>query len=229
MKINNKGFAITGILYGLLILFALLVASYLTILTARKNRLDNIIADIEAEYNENSYDNNNITYSLILNKGTGISKIYYKKSNDTTYNNSSNTVTINGIASNTIYYYYVETTSGYELSSCNSKSNYCTIEITSNKNISLFAQQKKSCVVNIYKVIDTIEILTTKTVTSGDTVTYSFTKPVNTYSSSYCTPAHSINVITNINTNTMNVTMSEVTSDLDCYITFISSSGNVIA
>ena len=51
MKLNNKGFAITGILYGLLILFALLVGSYLTILTAKKNRLDGIVADIENEYN----------------------------------------------------------------------------------------------------------------------------------------------------------------------------------
>ncbi|MDD7150482.1 MAG: hypothetical protein PUH43_00910 [Clostridium sp.] len=51
MKLNNKGFAITGILYGLLILFALLVGSYLTILTARKNRLDGIVENIENEYN----------------------------------------------------------------------------------------------------------------------------------------------------------------------------------
>ncbi len=57
MKLNNKGFAITGILYGLLILFALLVGSYLTILTARKNRLDGIVENIENEYNnkENIY------------------------------------------------------------------------------------------------------------------------------------------------------------------------------
>ncbi len=53
MKLNNKGFAITSILYGLLILFALLVASYLAILTSRKNRLDDIIENIEKEYNEN--------------------------------------------------------------------------------------------------------------------------------------------------------------------------------
>ena len=51
MKLNNKGFAITGILYGLLILFALLVGSYLTILTAKKNRLDGIVTDIENKYN----------------------------------------------------------------------------------------------------------------------------------------------------------------------------------
>lgn len=56
MKLNNnKGFAITGILYGLLILFALLVGTYLTILTAKKNRLDGIITSIEEEYNEKEY------------------------------------------------------------------------------------------------------------------------------------------------------------------------------
>lgn len=228
MKLNNKGFAITGILYGLLILFALLVASYLTILTARKNRLDGIISDIEEEYNGNSYDNN-VTYSLVLNKGTGISKIYYKKSSDTTYSNSSSTVTINNIAPNTIYYYYVETTSGYEPLSCTSNSNYCTIEVIENKNISLSAQQKQSYTVNIYKVIDTIELLATKTVTSGNKVTYSFTKPSNTHSSSYCSPTHDITTTANTNTNTIDVAIKNITSDLNCYITFTNSSGNVIA
>lgn len=72
MKLNNKGFAITGILYGLLILFALLVASYLTVLTARKNRLDGIITDIEEEYN-----NSNITYivQVLVEDGNGDSDI----------------------------------------------------------------------------------------------------------------------------------------------------------
>lgn len=72
MKLNNKGFAITGILYGILILFALLVASYLTVLTARKNRLDNIITDIEEEYN-----NSNITYivQVLVEDGNGDSDI----------------------------------------------------------------------------------------------------------------------------------------------------------
>lgn len=50
MKLNNKGFAITSVLYGLLILFVLLVGSYLTILTARKNRQDKITENIETKY-----------------------------------------------------------------------------------------------------------------------------------------------------------------------------------
>ena len=65
MKLNNKGFAITGILYGLLILFALLVGSYLTILTAKKNRLDGIVTSIEEEYNANSTYNG--TFNIIIN------------------------------------------------------------------------------------------------------------------------------------------------------------------
>lgn len=50
MKLNNKGFAITGILYGLLLLFVLLVGSYLTVLSSKKNRLDSVIEDAEDEY-----------------------------------------------------------------------------------------------------------------------------------------------------------------------------------
>ena len=76
MKLNNKGFAITGILYGLLILFALLVGSYLTVLTARKNRLDGIVENIENEYNNKK--NTTSTYTLTLTKDEGVSTIYYK-------------------------------------------------------------------------------------------------------------------------------------------------------
>jgi len=45
MKLNNNGFAITGILYSLLILFVLVMASLLSLLVAKKNRLDVLIND----------------------------------------------------------------------------------------------------------------------------------------------------------------------------------------
>ena len=50
MKLNRKGFAITAVLYGILILFVLLVGSYLIVLSARKNRVDRIIEDMEYTY-----------------------------------------------------------------------------------------------------------------------------------------------------------------------------------
>lgn len=61
MKLDNKGFAITAVIYGLLILFVLLVSSYLFVLSAKKNRLDNIIKEAEEEYEKSSStDNSNI-------------------------------------------------------------------------------------------------------------------------------------------------------------------------
>ena len=36
MKLNNKGFAITSVLYGLLILFVVLTSTYLAILSSKK-------------------------------------------------------------------------------------------------------------------------------------------------------------------------------------------------
>lgn len=51
MKLNNKGFAITAVLYGLLILFVILVSSYLVVLSAKKDRVENIVNDIEGDYN----------------------------------------------------------------------------------------------------------------------------------------------------------------------------------
>lgn len=50
MKLNNKGFAITAVLYGLLILFVFLVGSYLTVLTSKKNRIDKISSEIEGVF-----------------------------------------------------------------------------------------------------------------------------------------------------------------------------------
>ena len=50
MKLDNKGFAITSVLYGLLILFVILTSSYLAVLGAKSNRLDVITDDISSKY-----------------------------------------------------------------------------------------------------------------------------------------------------------------------------------
>lgn len=52
MKLNNKGFAITSVLYGLLILFVVLTSTYLAMLGAKKNNIDKTTSDIETEYYE---------------------------------------------------------------------------------------------------------------------------------------------------------------------------------
>lgn len=52
MKLNNKGFAITSVLYGLLILFVVLTSTYLSMLTTKKNNIDKVTKDIEEDYNQ---------------------------------------------------------------------------------------------------------------------------------------------------------------------------------
>lgn len=55
MKLNNKGFAITSVLYGLLILFVVLTSTYLAILSSKKNNIDKITEGLEEDYfNSNS-------------------------------------------------------------------------------------------------------------------------------------------------------------------------------
>ena len=69
MKLNNKGFAITGILYTVLILFLLVLSSLLLMLTTRINRLikltDNINKEVE---NKNSIDIENYDGSGVVNQ-----------------------------------------------------------------------------------------------------------------------------------------------------------------
>ena len=50
MKLNNKVFAITSVLYGLLILFVVLTSTYLAILSSKKNNIDKITEDLEEDY-----------------------------------------------------------------------------------------------------------------------------------------------------------------------------------
>lgn len=46
MRLNNKGFAITTILYGMLILFMLLFVSLLGILAQYKNNLEKLVENM---------------------------------------------------------------------------------------------------------------------------------------------------------------------------------------
>ena len=96
MKLNNKGFAITAILYGILILFVFLVGSYFLVLSSKKNRLDNIIKGIETKHTVKiiAYDIKNYTNSsddLILdnafmfdeNNQRHVNQSFFEVHNDT--------------------------------------------------------------------------------------------------------------------------------------------------
>ena len=49
---NNKGFAITSIIYGLMLLFVLVITSFLSILVGRNRRIDELVNSI---YEDISY------------------------------------------------------------------------------------------------------------------------------------------------------------------------------
>ena len=57
---NNKGFAITGIIYGLMLLFIVIVTSFLSILIGRNKRID---ALLEGAYSSVEYDLIEIDYN----------------------------------------------------------------------------------------------------------------------------------------------------------------------
>ena len=58
---NNKGFAITSIIYGLMLLFVLAVTSFLSILIGRNRRMD---ALVEGVYDTVSYEEINVDIGM---------------------------------------------------------------------------------------------------------------------------------------------------------------------
>lgn len=86
MKLDNKGFAITTILYGTLILFILLLLSLLGILSQYKNNLDKLINEgsgarsivtmEKIEINEGEIITNGGLYLVKMNNGTNCTKYF---------------------------------------------------------------------------------------------------------------------------------------------------------
>lgn len=64
MKLNNKGFAITAVLYGLLILFVLTAGTYLIALSVKKDRVTSLTDEIEnSYYNKETLTRYTVTYN----------------------------------------------------------------------------------------------------------------------------------------------------------------------
>lgn len=59
-RLNNKGFAITAIIYGIMLLFVLILASFLSVLIGRNKRSD---ALLDSTYQNIKYDIYNIKIS----------------------------------------------------------------------------------------------------------------------------------------------------------------------
>ena len=118
MKLNNKGFAISSILYIILIMAVILVSLTLTILTSRKL----IIDKLRKETLNNIYNRFDISYSEVLNilKGEIVS---YATDNSITkesikigdFNTSLSEEIINGYKLDTKYLTVVSNNSNYDV------------------------------------------------------------------------------------------------------------------
>lgn len=224
MKLNNKGFAITGILYGLLILFALLVGSYLTVLTARKNRLDGIVENIENEYNGNTTD----TYKLTLEKDEGVSTIYYKINGTSSYSSTTSSSITLDVQAGTAYYYYGAPKDGYAMSSC-TESIQCSKKMgTSAVTEKLETNVESTYTVTIKKSLDSGEptILETTNVSSGGSYSLEITGgPWYTFDSVSCTNRQTATITEKYSGGSQvdgNFTIKNVTSNTVCTV-YISS------
>lgn len=213
MKLNNKGFAITGILYGLLILFALLVGSYLTVLTARKNRLDGIVENIENEYNGNTTD----THTLTLQKDNNVSTIYYKINEASNYASTTDNSIDLAVQTGTTYYYYGAPKDGYAMNSCTSSSPCTgTMEMgTITKQLTATTTVSGSFVVSLY--VDGDDKGST-TVSGGSKYEQSFMAPTSSLTCN-CTNGQSYS-ISHSTGNYYIITINSVTANTTCNVDY---------
>lgn len=121
------------------------------------------------------------TYTLHLNKGTGVSTIYYKINGASSYTSSTNNVSLS-VNSGSTYYYYGEALSGYTMLSCTSSSpcsGIMTADSAGSGSIILLSASESSFTVAI--IVDGgNEYEDVATVAAGDSyITNFYTKTLN--------------------------------------------------
>ena len=114
------------------------------------------------------------TYNLTLNKGTGVSTIYYKVNGASSYTSTTTNKTLT-VDSGTTYYYYGVPQTGYTMNSCTSSSP-CSGTMTSSATKTLTASRKTYTI--SYNANGGTGAPSSQTKTYGITLTLSNTKPV---------------------------------------------------
>lgn len=113
-------------------------------------------------------------YNLTLNKGTGVSTIYYKVNGASSYTSTTTNKTLS-VNSGTTYYYYGVPQTGYTMNSCTSSSP-CSGTMTSSVTKTLTASRKTYTI--SYNANGGTGAPSSQTKTYGITLTLSNTKPV---------------------------------------------------
>lgn len=110
---NEKGFAATGILYTILVLFILLLLSIITMLYSRNNILNairndvkggiyNVVLNIKGEEITERINADEIEFNIAKKDITGITNIVCNNGSTATYDEDNKTVTITNLKSGTV-------------------------------------------------------------------------------------------------------------------------------
>ena len=91
MRLNNKGFAITGILYTVFIMFLLVLTSTLAGLQSRKTMLERSIMSLENSFNGNDNNEQELIRKINENKTAPVTGRYTFVLNTTLFSNNSTT------------------------------------------------------------------------------------------------------------------------------------------
>lgn len=113
-------------------------------------------------------------YNLTLNKGAGVSTIYYKVNGASSYTSTTTNKTLS-VNSGTTYYYYGVPQTGYTMNSCTSSSP-CSVTMTSSVTKTLTTSRKTYTI--SYNANGGTGAPSSQTKTYGITLTLSNTKPV---------------------------------------------------
>ena len=115
------------------------------------------------------------TYTLNLNKGTGVSTIYYKINGASSYTSSTSNKSLS-VKYNTTYYYYGVASSGYTMSSCTS-SNPCRGTMGTSAVTKTLSATKNTYTIN-YDANGGTGVPNSQTKTYGTTLTLSSVQPI---------------------------------------------------
>jgi len=137
---NNKGFAITSIIYGLMLLFVVIVTSFLSILVGKNRRFDELV---EGVYDSLEYETIEVTINETKNDFTENENTTYVTKKRALYNfdiNGEKCLTYlprsvilitgeykdpgNDSVKNNLYYYYQKDNSEYTKKEAKDLNNY---------------------------------------------------------------------------------------------------------
>ena len=155
------------------------------------------------------------SYYLTLNKGTGVSTIYYKKNGASSYTSSTSNVRLS-VEYGTTYYYYGVASTGYTMNSCTSSSP-CSVTMGTSAVTKTLSATALGGPFTVTLNVDG-ELKNTSSVSGGSKYEKTFTSPTSNMSCS-CTNNQTCSIEHSSGVSYM-FTIDSVTADTTCDVTY---------